>query len=224
MQPSPTNDRGPYISVRRLTPGGVVFIGFTSHNVYAQPVFEFARQLADIEVGQVMLRDPQRRWYHGGVPGAGTDIEDLRHALARLLSRHRPRRTITLGTSAGGYAALLFGRLLEVDHVLAFAPQTRLVAPGDSRTPVLLDALHSAVGADHHLLDLRHIPAAAEDRTRVDIYYSRHDALDCRHALHLSGQPGVVLHELDCEGHRIIPQLKHTGALGRILRQAAFAP
>ena len=29
-----------------------------------------------------------------------------------------------LGSSAGGYAALLFGRLLEADEVHAFGPQT----------------------------------------------------------------------------------------------------
>jgi acetyl esterase/lipase len=35
-------------------------------------------------------------------------------------------RTVTVGSSAGGYAALLFGHLLEVDEVLAFASQTFL--------------------------------------------------------------------------------------------------
>lgn len=58
----------------------------------------------------------------------------------------------------------------------------------------------------------------------VHIYYSDADTLDARHARHLRALPGVQLHELDCEGHRIIPQLKSNGDLLRILNTAMCGP
>lgn len=199
-----------------------LFVCLSSHNVYPAAVFEFARLLDRLSVRQVLLRDPHRLWYYRGVPGLGASIEAVHEFLAQLKAGLRPRRIVTLGTSAGGYAAILFGLLLQADEVLAFAPQTRLTEPGDSRTPERIEALHALVGRSAPPLELSALwPRGQERAPRVRIYYSEDEPLDVLHARRLEPLTGVQLQPVRCEGHRIIPHLKRDGRLSRILEQAA---
>lgn len=201
---------------------GALFLAFTSNNVYPGPVFEFARSLDALGLRQVLVRDPYRLWYHRGVPGVGNDIGEVRECLAQIVAAVRPRRTVTLGTSAGGYAAILFGLLLDADEVLAFAPQTRLTWRADSRTPRRIEKLHALAPPGAASLDLRAmVEARAAPPPRIRIYHSADDALDVRHARHLEGLANVELHPLRLDGHRIIPQLKRDGTLQRLLLEAA---
>ena len=59
-----------------------------------------------------------------GVRGVGTNPESVMSYLREMISSIKPSRIVLTGASAGGYAAILFGELLGVDEVHAFAPQT----------------------------------------------------------------------------------------------------
>lgn len=73
---------------------------------------------------KLLVRDQFQCWYHNGVRGVSTDIDSTVEALRAETEGFNT--VVTAGTSAGGYAAILFGVLLGADRVLAINPQTLL--------------------------------------------------------------------------------------------------
>jgi len=68
--------------------------------------------------------DRHRMWYHRGIDEVSNDIAGTLSYLAEQIKPYK--RVIFIGSSAGGYAAILFGSLLAVDTVIAFRPQTNI--------------------------------------------------------------------------------------------------
>lgn len=63
-------------------------------------------------------------WYLGGLNGIG---KNMTHTIAFLRKQFvNYDKVLFVGTSAGGYASLLFGSLLKVNEVIAINPQTDL--------------------------------------------------------------------------------------------------
>jgi hypothetical protein len=63
-------------------------------------------------------------WYLGGLNGIG---KNMTHTIAFLRKQFANYdKVLSIGTSAGGYASLLFGSLLKVNEVIAINPQTDL--------------------------------------------------------------------------------------------------
>jgi hypothetical protein len=90
------------------------------------PIFEFARSLSNMDLSSdvLFMKDRSQKWYLGGLRGIGNNIDHTVAFLRREIKNYD--KVICLGTSAGGYASILFGSLLEVDAVIAFRPQTDL--------------------------------------------------------------------------------------------------
>lgn len=71
--------------------------------------------------------DDSCQCYHHGMQGISKNIDETTEYLRAAFEGYD--RIICLGSSAGGYAAILFGSLLKVDSVIAFIPQTVLTSP-----------------------------------------------------------------------------------------------
>ncbi len=99
--------------------------------------------------------DRQDSWYHKGLLGLTDSVQQTAEYLSQKIGE-RPYKTVTfMGTSAGGYAAILFGSLCNVTNVVAFIPQTVLVAPHDvaykDLAPMLNTTTQYAVYGDPHI-------------------------------------------------------------------------
>lgn len=70
--------------------------------------------------------DPDQCCYHKGIKGLSTNIDDTVEYLKQKIG-NRYKKVIFIGLSGGGYGAILFGSLLNVDHVITFFPLTQLV-------------------------------------------------------------------------------------------------
>jgi hypothetical protein len=68
--------------------------------------------------------DIYKKWYHRGIDGISKNIPETKEYLQRQIQGYK--KVVFIGSSSGGYAAILFGSLLNVDSVLAFIPQTIL--------------------------------------------------------------------------------------------------
>ena len=60
--------------------------------------------------------------YHKGIGGLTNNIDETVNYLKNEIKNYK--NVIFLGNSAGGYASILFGSLLNINYVLAFIPQT----------------------------------------------------------------------------------------------------
>ncbi|WP_035446394.1 hypothetical protein [Bacillus sp. UNC41MFS5] len=71
----------------------------------------------------IFIRDVYKQWYIEGISSKYDNTEKL---LDFLKEQTRGYEIITVGSSAGGYAAILFGEMLKASYILAFSPQFSL--------------------------------------------------------------------------------------------------
>jgi len=94
--------------------------------------FEFLRYLSSIypDVCDLLFFiDKNQCWYHKGIQGITSDIDETVCYLNDIIKKGNYEKVIFMGTSSGGYAAILFGSLCNVHNVISFIPQTMLTSP-----------------------------------------------------------------------------------------------
>jgi pimeloyl-ACP methyl ester carboxylesterase len=212
--------------------GGIDEIAFADRRA----AFDFWDLTGTIGSSRILVRDPWGLWYQKGI---GRDVRSF-PALVELLRRHieelAPARVTMIGTSMGGYAAILAGHVLGVDEVHAFATQVsihpvRMVRARDGliRTRAL-DLLPLLLrGRDlRALLDLAPLLARHNGRTR----YFLHTCGNCRderRADVLAAHPGVHVLRYPCRrpeavygDHLVKPllfEMTRSGYLKTVLRR-----
>ncbi len=67
----------------------------------------------------IFLRDIRNNWYRDGI---NTNLNSREKLLEFLKEQTKGLDIITVGSSAGGYAALLYGNLLNAKKIFAFSP------------------------------------------------------------------------------------------------------
>ena len=202
----------------------VVVFGGVLHGVGIDvPPFEFLRSLSSHKCDAIFLRDFRQAWYQLGVEGIAADVAGLAHWLRTR--RRGYARTITLGNSMGGFAALLFGRLAGFDLSLAFSPQTTieaeaLAALGDRRWQKLIKRVHAQVADSRHFDVLSVVPADIALGKRRFIFFGADSAQDAAHAMRLAGARDSHLFAVRHPDHKVIRLLRDSGTLARLIGMA----
>lgn len=124
---------------------------FSSHDIYypnneaaftsqliRKDRYEWYKQRVTRGTKHIFLRDIKKQWYLTGINSELNSVEKL---LAFLQKETHGHRIITLGSSAGGFAAVLFGSMLNAETILTFNGQFMLhdllESSGESINPVL---------------------------------------------------------------------------------------
>lgn len=175
---------------------------------------DFLRETGMIHVNLVMLRDYQRFFYHAGL---NSEIQDLDAILQRLRTFRQElphvRQSFCLGSSAGGYAALLFGHYLRAHTVFAFAPQTLIDL---QRLQAFTGRTDTWRFPEAHR-DLALLLAEHNGQTRYKVFYCEGRARDRDFAERISGCPGVELHPQPGNTHLVIQELYKAGRLREVV-------
>tara|TARA_B100001063_G_C16768754_1_gene560238 strand:- start:1147 stop:1755 length:609 start_codon:yes stop_codon:yes gene_type:complete len=109
-----------------------LILSFASHGMLVdkfKPKFEFLNYLSNEYKNKADLyffMDKQNQWYHKGITGISTSINETQDYLMNIIKNGNYKRIICIGYSAGGYAALLFGSLIKSNLVITFNAQTML--------------------------------------------------------------------------------------------------
>lgn len=187
------------------------------------PTFVFRKFLRRYtNVDKLYVRDQTMSWYLRGLPGltsdVGTTLAWLRHKTAAY------QRVVFIGTSAGATAAILYGELLGVHKVIAFAPQAVLsnrkpAELGDERWEGRLAGLRAAT-ADPAYLDVADLSPL---RVPLDIYYPEGNDLDRAHAERLTG-PAVARWPQPGAGHLVALDMRDSGALRLVIERELPQP
>jgi len=103
-----------------------LIISFASHDkkIGIIKIFEFSNFLENnfYNISTYFFIDKYINSYHNGIYGITSTIDETVEYLKPLIKPYK--NIICIGTSAGGYAAILFGSLLNTTSVIAFIPQT----------------------------------------------------------------------------------------------------
>lgn len=207
-----------------------LMIAFTGMlGLMGMPNFEFAGLAAKLNTKAILLRDPKRQVYMCGIPGVGNDIAGIVTKLKALIDQSGATRVVSVGNSMGGYAAILFGILLNVDVIQSFAPRTtllwqrRLIYKDFWKRRKMLWDINFNSHEDRIYLDLRDLISTFPDyKGQIHLYYTKDQYIDRHHALRLRNCPIVNLHPYSYPKHNVIRLIKETGELQEILHKSLY--
>lgn len=194
--------------------------------------FEFKRFLGrhPLRVHALFIRDPSMSWYLKGVDGLGDSVTEVADFIAREREQLGAKRLFTLGSSMGGYAALLFGHLLKADVALAFGPQVyldqatrrELKVPGYSYESSLVhvEQMARSKGIDKYLKLTNLLPLSIG---KAHIHLGQNESGDINQARGFNDQPNIQFVVWPGGNHMVVKALRDEGKLQSIL-QRHFAP
>ncbi len=163
--------------------------------------FEFTNTFKQQPCNILYVRDPGDSWYQNPIRDIGANPDETVAFIREKLEAHGIKETFLVGGSMGGYAALLFGCLLNAKRVLAFAPQT-FISPelreqhGDDRWGENMRRIETI-----HYGDL--LPLMERSSCEAVIHYSKDVAIDALHAERLAHLPQITLHGHESPLHNI---------------------
>ena len=172
--------------------------------------FEWCDLLAGLPCGRLYLRDTSQLWFQHGALGAGTTPEELTSFIVTV-AKGRP--ILTLGSSMGGFAALLYGALAGARSVLAVSPQTSIHPATrpvtEHRYLEVMDAAH----AEGPFPDVLPLYLAGGGARGARLLYGADVSIDRRHAERLLGVPGVTVEPHENGGAALAYALLRHGKL-----------
>lgn len=205
-------------------PGDTLAIFFSGkHDPAHVQGFNYLRMTKSWPVNKVYVRDVYNLWYHANFEGIGLGIGALQSFLKLIVEICQPARCVAVGGSMGGYAALLFGALLDLDDVLAFGPQTCLsprwrLRHGDTFLWKLKQEIYRSPARMPALYDLQKVLKDRGGRLFAHIHLGN-DRLDRAHASHLKGIDGVQFVYHDTHRHDISRVLNKRGKLESMVKE-----
>lgn len=153
-----------------------------------KPVYAFSGLSNRYGVNQILLRDQFQVWFLNGVMGASTNVATTVSFLRELIVDINPSRTLTIGSSAGGFSAMLYGSLLGVDRVIAINPQTLLKRGVECVAHGNLYLLKWCDQGEKRYHDLRKLKMAP-----TEIIYGEEDHIDMFHSGRMAGRHNITL-------------------------------
>lgn len=187
--------------------------------------FEFQRVTQGLPVKHLAVRDLRQLWYQAGLPGISENVWGTVEYLQQFINIEKPMRIMTLGSSMGGYAALLFGHQLDADVSITFAPKT------------IIDPVWRILHGDYwfwrsqlQLLrrwrffnptwNLRSAFLSANKDICCHLYFDSEHRIDRLHAYNLAGFANVHFFEASGAGHNFVKHMADQGLLREIIEKA----
>lgn len=181
------------------------------------PVWNFLRASEGIEADRLFLRDHREQWYQRGIVEHPSIVETEEWLDDIVWSGYRS--VLFMGSSMGGFAAMLFGRLIGVD-VYTINPQTSLPLDRTMGHERLWNAQLDAVlrhPPDDAVLDVADVK---QYRGQTTIVYAE-DRVDVQHAKRMEKSGRVTLVPRKFDNHLLVRHMTQTGEIARVLRGAA---
>ncbi len=188
------------------------------------PVFEFFNSISDIPCDKLFLRDFSQAWYQKGVDSRLNHIDKIITYIQDKTRKNRYDKICFLGNSMGGYAAILFGSIINVDTVISFAPQTFInrfhrMINRDKRWQNQMNQVYAFEKKRKDFFDLKkYLKKNNSYKTQINIYYSPKDILDKKHAERLKDLNNIILNPIKEGGHAVVKVVRDNGELKSLIK------
>jgi len=185
------------------------------------PVHEFFETTKTLGYDRILLWDKYYMFYHYGVDRERRDWPSLLHYLKEEIVHLQPKKVLCVGTSSGGYAALVAGHYLGADFVHAFGPQTKIgldrEAVRHARHPTHRWRLSISRRVLKEALDLVPLLRDFNGRTRYFVHYGSGHQIDKGFAERIAGLPSVTTLGYPSNAHAIAIFLAKKKFLSHVL-------
>lgn len=225
------------VLVDTVYPGELLVISFGFVAWDKRPDFDFYGRLKKLEntvgkpMNRILVRDCRNSWYHREIPGLGHHVDEVADSLKQMIAAIKPSRVITIGQSMGGYAAVLYGTLLEVDRILAFGPLSffcpkQAITYHDRRwLSIMMDIEQNPPPVRY--TDLPALRRQMDSRSELHVVYgtlpdvnaTESVNLDVLHAMRYGALPNTYLHPVPESGHAVVKHLIDAGQINDLLQQ-----
>jgi len=134
------------------------------------------------------------------------------------IEKRKRKESIVFGTSAGGYAAILFGVLAGVDVVHAFGPQTIIGKMNNEPEEYAMATKKLITYSNKKYWDLKSVLKENNNqKTKIIIHVGSQHKRDMYHAQRLSGFQNVEIRAYDTQAHNIAKYLRDKDLLLDVL-------
>ncbi len=190
-------------------PNGIVFVFTGLADALIVPINLIDVFLAELGLTAVYCRDFQRMIGCNGIKSLGSGFDETIEGLKSLIAQYGENKPVfTLGNSAGGYLAGIYGAKIGAQASLLFSPIYSVDAAElldrfyDKRARVVIRRINKSCD----LSRLRMSDAMEEMGDRpVTAYVPTGNNEDARHAQGFASHPNVTIHELEnFSGHATI--------------------
>lgn len=148
------------------------------------------------------------KWYQSGVPGLGDDVPSTLRTIRQWADYLGARETLFVGTSMGGYGAILFGAL-SGSRALGFGAETYLKLAG-SRSREMMPPAEQVVYPE-----LRTVVATAT--APITAFCSESDPVDLFCLQRMDGIPNFTRRVVARATHNVSLDLRNWGLLRPVL-------
>ncbi|HQF55829.1 MAG TPA: hypothetical protein PK208_12005 [Fibrobacteria bacterium] len=195
-------------------PKEICALYFSSNNIYfpneesvfrnrivEADAYEWYRTRVRAAHKHIFLRDIFKQWY---LTGLNERVSSPESFLEFLRAQTEGYRIVALGSSAGGYAAVLYGSLLGAERILSFNGQMELDSLLESSVPEINPVLFDL--KDTELRKYYDLRGFIRDPSAVYYFHSMHSQWDRDQATHVAD---LGLNAIGFRtGHHGIPFLK----------------
>lgn len=185
------------------------------------PVHQFFEITKTLGYSRILLRDKHEMHYHYGFDRKRRDWPTLLKYLRSQIAQLSPQKVICMGTSSGGYAALVAGYYLGADYVHAFGAQTRIGADPESLSTAVNPRnrmkLSKSRRAFREAFDLVPLLEKTNGKTTYFLHYCACHETDRGFAERVAGLPSVNTFGYPCSAHAVAIFLAKKRWLGKLL-------
>ena len=178
--------------------------------------FEWMNSTKDINVKKLYIRDPVHGWWQTYFDGIGIGPHCVAKFINEKVKESDVKRTLIIGHSLGGYGAILFSCLCELDLAISIAPQTYL----DDRVyrKYKLNEKYSGLDINKEETDLKVIlERYGNNKTKYYLYYGSKHVIDKNYANRIAGYTGVKLFPIESDRHGIARIMRDSGVTNRVI-------
>ena len=188
------------------------------------PSFNFYRLFEnDKSFDKLFIRDISREFYLNGLKNTTKNLQETIDLIKELTSVKNYKKKVAVGASAGGFAAILFGQLLNFSKVIAFNPQTVLslemeTVLNDFQFNQICTKLRNLNTSDTLYQNCLNLKNLIPFKTKVDLHYSGLKSVDKKHAEFIEHE-NCKLIKYQSSTHLIAQQLSEIGKLKSIIEE-----
>ncbi len=186
-----------------------------------EPLFSF-RGVTDnlYDIQKVFIRDTALLYYQAGLPPVTNNILQTVTYLKNLITEMSPSRTVFIGQSVGGFAAILYGTYLNVDAVHAISALTDLSKPEYIFSKHVHAKMMETCSNEHFQLS-KHMENL-HYQTTINLHFDETYEFDKMHAVFIEKNENVIQHRYAFGEHNLAMELRSNGKLLEIIEQELY--
>jgi len=174
-------------------------VAFQAHEetVFGTTVEEFKGTLDALNYDTIKINDTNGKFFFNGIDETYDSHEKVLNLLSEYVSGYT--KTIFIGNCVGGYGAILFGTLLNVETVIVFNPVTYM----DQATLLLNnDGRHEQglfLDQSHPYINLKPYLESANYTTQIHSIVAQNASKHVNQINNISTCPNVTIEMIDCD-------------------------